>query len=93
MVVYDDWSGQAASRAWWLLRAAGVADVRLLDGGWAAWRRAGLPTETGEVVPEPGTVSFGGLAGMPIADADAVAAQAYSPEYLVLDGVEYAPSC
>lgn len=47
VVVYDDWNGQAAARAWWLLRAAGVSNVRILDGGWAAWQRSGGPVATG----------------------------------------------
>ncbi len=54
VVVYDDWGGRAASRAWWLLRYHGHRDVRVLDGGWAAWLDAGGATETGEVTPEPG---------------------------------------
>jgi molybdopterin synthase sulfurtransferase len=37
----------AAARIAHLLLYAGVSDVRLLDGGFAAWRRAGLPLERG----------------------------------------------
>ena len=33
----------------------GKPDVRVLDGGLTAWQEAGLPTESGEVRPEPGT--------------------------------------
>jgi thiosulfate/3-mercaptopyruvate sulfurtransferase len=85
VVVYDDWGGQAASRAWWLLRAAGVEDVRLLDGGWQAWQRSGYPTETVEPQPNPGTLVIDGLDHLPTVDADTVAEWASSPDDVVLD--------
>lgn len=47
VVVYDDWKSVAAARAWWLLRNHGHDDVRVLDGGWGAWRTGGLPVATG----------------------------------------------
>ena len=49
VVVYDDWGGRAAARAWWLLRYHGHRDVRVLDGGWAAWLDAGGASEEGVV--------------------------------------------
>jgi thiosulfate/3-mercaptopyruvate sulfurtransferase len=85
VVVYDDWNAQAAARAWWLLRAGGVPTVLLLDGGWAAWKRAGLTTATGDVEPEPGTVTISGLDALPTVDIDAVAAQAGGGDHVVLD--------
>ncbi|MGI9125557.1 MAG: sulfurtransferase [Mycobacterium sp.] len=57
VVVYDDWNRAGSARAWWVLTAAGLADVRILDGGLAAWIAAGGEMETGEVIPEPGDVS------------------------------------
>ncbi|MHC9292868.1 sulfurtransferase [Mycobacterium sp. LTG2003] len=57
VVVYDDWNRAGSARAWWVLTAAGIADVRILDGGLAAWTAAGGPLETGPVTPEPGDVS------------------------------------
>jgi thiosulfate/3-mercaptopyruvate sulfurtransferase len=55
VVAYDDLGGMSAARAWWLLTDAGI-DARLLDGGLAAWRHAGLPLETGDRTREPGDV-------------------------------------
>lgn len=54
VVVYDDWLGHAAARAWWLLRFLGHRDVRVLDGAWTAWLAAGLPVEPGESAPAAG---------------------------------------
>jgi thiosulfate/3-mercaptopyruvate sulfurtransferase len=46
VVVYDDQSGMRAARAFWFLEYFGHPDVRVLDGGFGAWTRAGLPVET-----------------------------------------------
>jgi thiosulfate/3-mercaptopyruvate sulfurtransferase len=64
VVVMDAGPSLAASRAWWLLRWFGHTDVRVLDGGFAAWQRAGLPSVAGPVrapgggtfVPRPGGI-------------------------------------
>ena len=43
VAVYDEQSGIRAARAFWLLELFGHPDARVLDGGFGAWRRAGLP--------------------------------------------------
>ncbi len=57
VVAYDDWNRVGSGRAWWLLTASGLRNVRILDGGLAAWQAAGLPVETGPVTPTPGNVT------------------------------------
>lgn len=73
VVVYDDSANLASARAWWLLRWAGLVDVRLLDGGLGAWREQGFETEQGEVVAEPGDVVLA-PGHLPTLDADTAAA-------------------
>ncbi|NUP28847.1 MAG: sulfurtransferase [Nocardia sp.] len=73
VVVYDAIGGMSAARAWWLLRWAGIADVRILDGGLPAWIRAGGELATGvEPDPAPGDIECE-PGRLPVIDADAVA--------------------
>ena len=73
VVLYDAVGNMSAARGWWLLRWAGLADVRLLDGGLPNWESAGLPTSagSGEAVAA-GTVTLRG-GNMPTVDIDDVA--------------------
>jgi thiosulfate/3-mercaptopyruvate sulfurtransferase len=83
-IVYDEADSTAAARAWWLLRYFGHPDVRVLDGGFQAWARAGLPVE----VSEPSVTAQGSPATegdftarpgrLPLLDAEAAAGLARS---------------
>ena len=72
VVVYDDWQGRAAARAWWLLRHHGHDDVRVLDGGWSAWLDDGHDSEEGEPEVEPGDFTLSATTHMPVVEADGV---------------------
>lgn len=71
VVAYDAVGGTSAARAWWLLRHAGIEDVRLLDGGLQAWVRDGGTLETGENIPAPGNAAAG-WGHMPVATLEDV---------------------
>jgi thiosulfate/3-mercaptopyruvate sulfurtransferase len=85
VVAYDDaGGGLAAARVWWLLDWLGHEAAAVLDGGWAAWTAAGLPTRAGDEQRAART-----FVGLPrparLADAAAVAALAQDPRGRVLD--------
>lgn len=83
VVVYDDLNNLSSARAWWLLRYAGVADVRLLDGSLRAWTDAGLAMETGDAAtPTPGSVTLA-YGALPVLALDEVAA--FADDGLLLD--------
>jgi len=89
-VVYDDWNRAGSARAWWVLTAAGLADVRILDGGLSAWRSAGDSLATGPVAPPPGNATalhddlYAGalptLTAQQVGDADVTLLDARAPE-------------
>ena len=82
VVVYDDNGGLSAARAWWLLRWAGVEDVRILNGSWAAWVKSGLPVEQGQSPARSGAVSLD-VGHLAVLGADAAAELAH--EGVLLD--------
>jgi len=53
VVAYDQGNGAYAARLWSLLRWAGHRKVAVLNGGFAAWQQAGLPTDTVPGVRQP----------------------------------------
>ncbi|KAF1027229.1 MAG: 3-mercaptopyruvate sulfurtransferase [Pseudomonas sp.] len=64
VVIYDRTDGFWAARLWWMLRGLGV-DASVLDGGFNAWREAGLAQHSGPLTaitpaqpwPTPATAS------------------------------------
>ena len=56
VVIYDDVRNNRAARIWWILRDAGVRDVRLLNGGWKGWQAAGATVT--KKVPEIGPANI-----------------------------------
>jgi thiosulfate/3-mercaptopyruvate sulfurtransferase len=101
VVAYDDNGGMSAARLWWLLRWIGHDDVRVLDGGLAAWREAGGEVVAGAdppaapspvpLVARPGsmrTVTADDIAaGLPGVLVDARAAERYLGEVEPVDPV------
>jgi 3-mercaptopyruvate sulfurtransferase SseA len=47
IVVYDTVGIRSSARVWWMLRAMGARDVRVLDGGLPKWRAEGRPVDAG----------------------------------------------
>lgn len=57
IVVYDTVGIRSSARAWWMFRAMGARDVRVLDGGRPKWLSEGRAVETGPAAP-PAAATF-----------------------------------
>jgi len=55
VVAYDDSGFAYAARLWWMMRALGYSNVRVLNGGLAAWQRSGGSLDT--VLPAAAAVT------------------------------------
>ncbi len=73
VVAYDDGPGFAAARAWWCLRYFGHGEVRVLDGGLAAWRAAGQSVQSGESPTVPAGDFMAEAGHLPTLDASGAA--------------------
>ncbi len=80
-VLYDDSAVKTAARAWVALKAHGIANVAILDGGLAKWRSEGRAEESGKVTatmasasPLPNTMGVASKADM-LANVESRSAQ------------------
>jgi thiosulfate/3-mercaptopyruvate sulfurtransferase len=55
VVFYEDNSGMRAARGLWFLEYYGHPNVRMLDGGFQAWKAAGAPITTDATTPKAAT--------------------------------------
>jgi thiosulfate/3-mercaptopyruvate sulfurtransferase len=73
VVVYDAGNSTAAARGWWDLKYFGHPDVRVLDGGYAAWVAEGRPIAAGDAdsaeAPPRDADFVAAPGGLPIVDA------------------------
>lgn len=59
VIVYSD-DPSFAARLWWILKYAGLKDVRYLDGGYEKWIADGFASETTVNLPVAATVDYSG---------------------------------
>lgn len=88
VVVYDQDNGSFAARLWWMLNKwLGLDCAAVLDGGLAAWTKAGLPLETGAHAPKAQKLTgpaSGVLASRPVT-MQQMRENIETPDFLVID--------
>lgn len=82
VVLYDADRSMTAARAWWVLKWGGVPDVRVLDGGLVAWRKAGFSLTEKPARPERSEIV---LTGGALPQFGAVDAASYARAGVLLD--------
>ncbi len=86
VVAYDDKSGaNAASRFWWMLKAAGHEKIAVLDGGFDAAIKAGFPGGSGEEIARKVSEYNFENWSLPIAAIDEVETARTDENSLVID--------
>ncbi|MBO9513075.1 MAG: sulfurtransferase [Variovorax sp.] len=77
LIVYGP-SLALAARGWWVLRWAGLRNVKVLDGGLKAWASQGGPLAQGDAAPRPRSsgapfsLSAGNMPSVEVAEVEAL---------------------
>ncbi|MDF2152741.1 sulfurtransferase [Vibrio sp. CAU 1672] len=85
IVVYDNSGTLAAPRAWWMFRAMGHNNIKVLNGGLPAWIAAGLPVVDALSTPEQQGNFSGRLAKQAFLDAQAVLSHSQNQTANIID--------
>jgi thiosulfate/3-mercaptopyruvate sulfurtransferase len=84
VVAYDAQGGMPASRLWWMLRWLGHDAVAVLDGGFVAWSREGLPVSQSTPSRTP-KVFTARIRHDAMVNADQLLADRHHTQYQVVD--------
>jgi thiosulfate/3-mercaptopyruvate sulfurtransferase len=83
VVAYDGGTSTYAARLWWMLRWLGHRNAAVLDGGFRAWKAAGLPLSTQTPMKQPSTF-VPSVSEAPVS-VDALVAHDGDPDYSLID--------
>ena len=84
VIFYEDNSGMRAARGLWFLEYYGHPNVRMLDGGFQAWKAAGAPVTTDATKPKAATFKINEHRDV-LATADDVLQSLGKKEQAILD--------
>lgn len=76
VVLYDRAGNMWAARIWWMLRAFGFDNARVLDGGWTRWVGEGRPISTEALSPAPARFTVSPRPGLIATKEDVLQAMA-----------------
>ena len=86
VIVYDDKNASiAGARFWWMLRAAGVEKVQVLNGGIQKAKEKGLPVNSNTVTAKPVEKFSIKEWKLPMVDINFIEEISENPDYLVID--------
>lgn len=87
VIVYDDMGLCDATRLWWVLKTYNFNNVKLLNGGWQAWKASGGQTsiEIPEILPSNFQLSEANEKEMYIAMEDVLKVHSEDDEIVLLD--------
>lgn len=84
VVFYEENSGMRAARGLWFLEYYGHPDVKMLDGGFSAWKAAGAPVTSQATAPKAATFKIAECREV-LATADDVLQSLNSKDKAILD--------
>jgi len=89
LVFYGAFTDMCAARGFWFAEYLGHKDVHVLDGGYGAWREAGLPIEQSSQPPTPTKFSFDANSER-VATFQSVMNAIGSDDHIILDNRSFA---
>jgi thiosulfate/3-mercaptopyruvate sulfurtransferase len=84
VVVYDDVAGMRSARLFWFLEYFGHSDVHVLNGGFNAWRAAGLPVTQEAAIPKAGNFKMNPVRER-LATVEDVRRNLHNPAVVIVD--------
>lgn len=87
IVCYDSSGGCYAARAWWLIKALGVENVAVLNGGYEQWQSLGIDPDRRSPAPQTGKIMAQAWQ-LPIVTAQEISANIGGNTFVLVDARE-----